>query len=113
MVVNLSDYYINLTLRNDELQLEIDDVREKVDSGWKIFRWNVYFFSKDLGTWSESIEKCKEKKSDLVSVLKADEQLYLNTEVRKNKFCYWIGLRKNKKKRNGVLWLNGMEATTT
>nr|XP_034964295.1 aggrecan core protein-like isoform X2 [Zootoca vivipara] len=113
MVVNLSDYFVNLTLLNDELQLEIDDVRQKLNSGWKVFRWNIYLFSNDKVSWAAAVNRCQEVNTNLASISTKEEQLYVDTEVKNQKGTFWIGLKKNPKKPRGLGWVSGEDVKVT
>nr|XP_028598783.1 uncharacterized protein LOC114603767 [Podarcis muralis] len=74
MVVNLSDYFVNLTMLNEELQVEIDDIRQKLNSGWRVFRWNIYLFSNDKASWAAAVNRCQEVNTHLVSITTQEEQ---------------------------------------
>ncbi|XP_078533337.1 C-type lectin domain family 4 member K-like isoform X2 [Lissotriton helveticus] len=62
------------------------------------WRWksdNLYYFSKEKKSWSESEFFCRSFNSHLTSVLTAEEQGYLSSTVGPG--SYWLGLTKSEK----------------
>ncbi|XP_053258117.1 CD209 antigen-like protein E isoform X1 [Podarcis raffonei] len=104
----LADELLNSTLLNDEIKSDIDKIAELLkDPQWKMHNRALYYFSNEKQSWEESRKHCIKKKTSLISVSNGEEQDFINNEGAKFKKHFWIGLRKNNKKLNGLEWLDG------
>ncbi|XP_048378059.1 C-type lectin domain family 10 member A-like isoform X2 [Stegostoma tigrinum] len=76
---------------------------------WKEFHQKCYYFSPNTEDWSTSQRFCLSKTSNLVVINSAEEQGFLNKEIRLTR--HWIGL--NGTNVDNWNWVDGTQYNTT
>ncbi|XP_053240976.1 C-type lectin domain family 4 member M-like isoform X1 [Podarcis raffonei] len=99
-------YFANL---NDQLQKEIDTLLENLNNGWVIYERTFYWFSIEIGSWTDAQKHCEQEGARLISVETREEQYFINKQVERHQKFFWIGVFKDKGKKWS--WLSGMEAS--
>ncbi|XP_042322455.1 C-type lectin domain family 4 member K-like isoform X5 [Sceloporus undulatus] len=111
---NLSERLNFWVLRIAEVELESEDIIEKLSAGWKLHKRVIYHFSTDKKTWLNARNFCRATKSDLATINTAEEQTYIDEQSKKVAEPYWICLKRNASFPHQVKWcLRNTNATRT
>ncbi|KAA0703937.1 Collectin-12 Collectin-3 [Triplophysa tibetana] len=115
----------NLREEREELQSKIDGLNKQVGQlnqektnflkclherdGWKRFNMNLYYFSSELKTWTESRRDCTEREADLIIINNKQEQDFIKNIYGTEEI--WIGLSDSEME-NSWKWVDNSTMTT-
>ncbi|XDV53800.1 hypothetical protein PO909_022220 [Leuciscus waleckii] len=84
----------NLTQLNAQLNQERNELSKNLGErdGWIYYKSNLYFFSSEKKSWTESRRYCTERGADLIIINNREEQDFAFWKVSAGVGFVWIGL---------------------
>ncbi|XP_032436978.1 hepatic lectin-like isoform X2 [Xiphophorus hellerii] len=64
----------------------------KCEAGWEKHGGNCYYFNINKSSWNDSRRFCQHHGSDLVKIDSREEQMFLQSKLKKDRDSFWIGL---------------------